>query len=67
MAAERTSDCVREQGGRSIPRHEMSQGTICLELAHTPVCLLSKQLQPAVTACAGSFMERQGFQTLVFP
>lgn len=54
----------------------MSQGPICLVNTHThthtqrvmipSVSLLFKQLQTAVTACVGSFTEKQSFQALAF-
>lgn len=78
MAAVWTRDCVREHGGKECSQTLNVPGThLSWKYTHTSththrvmipsVSLLFKQLQPAVTACVGSFTEKQSFQTLAFP
>lgn len=63
---------MREQGGKECFQSLNVPGThLSWKYTHRvmipSVSLLFKQLQPAVTACMGSFMEKQSFQTLAFP
>lgn len=76
LAAARTSDCVREHGGKECSQTLNVPGThLSWKYTHThthrvmipSVSLLFKQLQPAVTPCVGSFTAKQSFQTLAFP
>lgn len=62
--------CERAWRKGVFPDTECPRDPFVLEIHRVmilSVSLLFKQLQPAVTACMGSFMEKQSFQTLAFP